>query len=185
MRHYHYDEHQSHFFQHMDSPLGRLQAQWTLSHHTDDVEPHWALRRLDFVNSDSACQPSSSALPQANHLPARLAQQMQRLEHQLGQYFAGHRQTFDIPLLLQGTAFQRLAWQELQRIEYGQTIGYAEQASRIGKPTAVRAVANANGKNPISIIVPCHRVVRSDGSLGGYTGGIDKKQVLLTIEGVL
>ena len=85
-------------------------------------------------------------------------------------------------MLLQGTVFQKRVWQELQRIAYGQTISYAKQALRIGKPTATRAVANANGKNPISIIIPCHRVIRSDGSLGDYTGGIDKKQALLKIE---
>ena len=81
-----------------------------------------------------------------------------------------------------GTPFQQSVWRALQQIPYGQTISYAQLAQNIGKPTAYRAVANANGKNPLSIIIPCHRVVASDGSLGGYTGGLDKKRILLSIE---
>lgn len=102
---------------------------------------------------------------------------------QLDQYLAGERQQFDMTLDWSlGTEFQQSVWRALQQIPYGQTISYAQLAQSIGKPTAYRAVANANGKNPFSIIVPCHRVVASDGSLGGYTGGLDKKRLLLGIE---
>ena len=102
---------------------------------------------------------------------------------QLDQYLAGERQQFDMTLDWSlGTAFQQSVWRALQQIPYGQTISYAQLAQNIGKPTAYRAVANANGKNPFSIIIPCHRVVASDGSLGGYTGGLDKKRLLLGIE---
>ena len=102
---------------------------------------------------------------------------------QLDQYLAGERQQFDMTLDWSlGTPFQQSVWRALQQIPYGQTISYAQLAQSIGKPTAYRAVANANGKNPFSIIIPCHRVVASDGSLGGYTGGLDKKRLLLGIE---
>lgn len=106
--------------------------------------------------------------------------------NQLDEYFASERQVFDIPLdLSTGTPFQIKVWQALLQIPYGQTISYATLAKNIGKPTAFRACANANGKNPISLIVPCHRVIASDGSLGGYTGGIDIKKTLLALEGCL
>ncbi|WP_077451678.1 methylated-DNA--[protein]-cysteine S-methyltransferase [Psychrobacter piechaudii] len=102
---------------------------------------------------------------------------------QLDQYLAGERQQFDMTLDWSlGTPFQQSVWRALQQIPYGQTISYAQLAQNISKPTAYRAVANANGKNPFSIIIPCHRVVASDGSLGGYTGGLDKKRLLLDIE---
>lgn len=186
MCHHHCGDHQISCFQSMNSPLGQLQAQWVLLNTTKELKPYWALYRLDFVKAGSSCQQMSpNIINSMTSPPTELVEKMDSLERQLEQYFLGSRQAFDIPLSLQGTAFQQLAWQGLQGIEYGQTISYAEQALRIGKPTAIRAVANANGNNPISIIVPCHRVIRSDGSLGGYTGGIDKKQALLTIEGVL
>jgi methylated-DNA-[protein]-cysteine S-methyltransferase len=101
---------------------------------------------------------------------------------QLRDYFAGRRTEFDLPLALEGTAFQRRVWAELQKIPYGETISYGELAQRIGRPTAARAVGLANGRNPISIIVPCHRVIGADGSLTGYGGGMDRKQHLLTFE---
>lgn len=105
---------------------------------------------------------------------------------QLDEYFQGVRTQFDIPLDVSfGTPFEQLVWRALQQIPYGQTISYATLASNIGKPTAFRAVANANGKNPISIIIPCHRVIASDGRLGGYTGGVDIKKQLLNLENVL
>ena len=102
---------------------------------------------------------------------------------QLERYHAGELQQFDISLDLSlGTPFQQSVWKALQQIPYGETISYAQLAQNIDKPTAYRAVANANGKNPFSIIIPCHRVVASDGGLGGYTGGLDKKRLLLKIE---
>lgn len=103
---------------------------------------------------------------------------------QLEQYFAGKRTNFDIPLDLEGTDFQQQAWRALCRIPYGQTISYGQQAENIKKPKAFRAVGSANGKNPIPIIVPCHRVVAGDGSLGGYSLGLKMKKQLLALEGV-
>src|SRR5262245_22449374 len=104
------------------------------------------------------------------------------VREQLGEYFAGERQAFDLRLKLTGTPFQQRVWQELVRIPFGTTITYAQLAQRVGKPTASRAVGHANGRNPISIIVPCHRVIGADGKLVGYGGGMDKKQWLLTWE---
>jgi AraC family transcriptional regulator of adaptative response/methylated-DNA-[protein]-cysteine methyltransferase len=103
-------------------------------------------------------------------------------EKQLNEYLVGRRKTFDIPLHLVGTNFQKSVWQTLLKIPYGATWSYAKEAKILGKETAVRAVANANGYNKIGIIVPCHRVIRSDGSLGGYGGGLERKQFLLDVE---
>ena len=102
---------------------------------------------------------------------------------QLVEYFAGARTELDFPLALRGTPFQRRVWEELRRIPYGETIGYAELARRIGRPTAVRAVGHANGRNPLPVVVPCHRVVGSDGALTGYGGGLERKRALLELEG--
>lgn len=101
---------------------------------------------------------------------------------QLEAYFAGELRDFDLPLALRGTPFQRRVWAELQRIAYGQTISYGELARRIGQPTASRAVGLANGRNPIALIVPCHRVIATGGKLGGYGGGLDRKRWLLEHE---
>lgn len=105
--------------------------------------------------------------------------------NQIKEYLNGEREVFDLPLELSlGTPFQQKVWAALQKIPYGETISYAKLADNIGQPKAFRAVANANGKNPFSIIIPCHRVIASDGELGGYTGGLDKKEYLLALEGV-
>jgi len=103
---------------------------------------------------------------------------------QLEQYFAGKRTTFDVALDLVGTEFQVQAWRALSHIPFGKTISYGQQAANIKKPRAFRAIGSANGKNPIPIIVPCHRVVASDGSLGGYSLGLKMKKQLLALEGV-
>jgi methylated-DNA-[protein]-cysteine S-methyltransferase len=103
---------------------------------------------------------------------------------QLEEYFAGARQEFDLPLDPKGTPFQLETWRALRTIPFGATISYGELARRLGKPSAVRAVGAANGRNPISIIVPCHRVIGSDGSLAGYGGGLEVKRRLLELEGV-
>jgi len=102
---------------------------------------------------------------------------------QLAEYFAGARTTFDVPLDLHGTPFQLAAWRALAEIPYGETRTYAEQADRIGRPAAVRAIGAANGRNPVSIVLPCHRVIGSDGSLTGFGGGLDVKASLLELEG--
>ncbi len=107
-----------------------------------------------------------------------------RAARQLDEYFTGKRRTFDIPLLFTGTDFQQKVWNELLHIPFGTTVSYGEMARRIDMPKAVRAVANANGANSISIFAPCHRVIGSDHSLTGYGGGLDTKQKLLELEGV-
>lgn len=104
---------------------------------------------------------------------------------QLGEYFAGDRRSFDLPLDLHGTPFQLDVWRALAEIPYGETRTYAIQAASIGRPTAVRAVGAANGRNPVSIVLPCHRVVGSDGSLTGFAGGLAAKASLLSLEGAL
>lgn len=101
---------------------------------------------------------------------------------QLFEYFAGKRQKFTIPIQIAGTPFQYQVWQSLREIPYGQLISYAQLAKRLGNLSAIRAVAAANGKNPIPIIIPCHRVIGSDGSLTGYSGGIEKKRYLIDLE---
>jgi methylated-DNA-[protein]-cysteine S-methyltransferase len=103
-------------------------------------------------------------------------------ERQLKQYFAGERTQFDIPLHFRGTDFQKEVWNALLRIPYGQTRTYGEIAEEIGKPKAVRAVGAANGRNPISIIAPCHRVIGASGALTGFAGGLDRKETLLVLE---
>ena len=107
-----------------------------------------------------------------------------KTKKQLEQYFAGKRTSFDVALDLVGTDFQKQAWRALCRIPFGKTISYGQQAANIKKPNAFRAVGSANGKNPIPIIVPCHRVVAGDGSLGGYSLGLNMKKQLLALEGV-
>lgn len=108
---------------------------------------------------------------------------LQQARRELAQYFTGQRQQFDLPLdLNQGTVFQQAVWQGLLDIPAGQTIAYGELGTRIGRPAAVRAVGAAVGRNPISIIVPCHRVLGANGSLTGYAGGLERKTALLQLE---
>ena len=101
---------------------------------------------------------------------------------QLGEYFAGGRENFAIPLEPAGTAFQRAVWREIARVPYGGTISYAALAKRCGRPSAVRAAGAATGRNPITVVIPCHRIVGSGGALTGYAGGLDRKRALLAIE---
>ena len=103
---------------------------------------------------------------------------------QLKAYFAGKLQTFSLPVAGRGTEFQRAVWKELQNVPYGQTASYGEIAAAIGRPTASRAVGMANGRNPISIVVPCHRIIGSNGRLVGYGGGLHRKTRLLQLEGI-
>ena len=101
---------------------------------------------------------------------------------QLAEHFSGDRTDFDLPLSPPGTPFQRRVWEELRRIPYGTTATYGELAARLGDPKAVRAVGLANGRNPIAVVVPCHRVIGSDGKLRGYAAGVERKQRLLALE---
>jgi methylated-DNA-[protein]-cysteine S-methyltransferase len=103
-------------------------------------------------------------------------------ERQLGEYFAGKRKTFSVALDMQGTRFQKEVWQALLAIPFGETRSYGELAKRLGNPRATRAVGAANGRNPISIIVPCHRVIGSTGKLTGFGGGLENKAHLLSLE---
>jgi len=104
---------------------------------------------------------------------------------QLEEYFAGKRRVFDVPVVLRGTAFQQEVWRALRRIPYGNTTSYGALANTMGRPGAARAVGAANGANPVSIIVPCHRVIGVGGSLIGYGGGLKRKRALLALEGAI
>lgn len=105
-----------------------------------------------------------------------------RTATQLAEYFAGTRTTFDIPVAARGTDFQRRVWQLLEQIPFGQTRSYGQLAAELGQPGASRAVGLANGRNPVSIVVPCHRVIGASGAVTGYGGGVERKQVLLDLE---
>ncbi len=107
-----------------------------------------------------------------------------KAQQQLNEYFAGVRSNFDLPLAARGTPFQQQVWQALTTIPYGQTWSYQQLANAIGNPKAVRAVGLANGKNPLSVIVPCHRVIGKNGRLTGYAGGVERKAQLLALEGL-
>jgi methylated-DNA-[protein]-cysteine S-methyltransferase len=113
------------------------------------------------------------------------ARMLERTAEQLLEYFAGRRTRFELPLDLAGTEFQRLAWMALADIPYGTTRSYAEQALQIGRPTAIRAVGAANGRNPLPIVLPCHRLVGSNGALTGFGGGLWRKRALLDLEAAL
>lgn len=110
---------------------------------------------------------------------------LRKARKQLDEYFAGKRHTFDLPLSPVGTEFQVKVWTTLASIPYGETISYAQLATRIGKPSAMRAVGAANGRNPLPIVLPCHRVIGADGALTGFGGGLPTKQFLLKLEGAL
>ena len=150
----------------MDSPVGALKL----------VAHDQALVAVMWDNED--------------HKRVRLAELIENIQHpmllkvkqQLEQYFAGQRQQFNLPLDFQGTDFQQQVWRALLTIPYGETRSYKDIALQIGNEKAVRAVGAANGRNPISIIAPCHRVIGSGGALVGFAGGLDKKQILLSLE---
>jgi methylated-DNA-[protein]-cysteine S-methyltransferase len=122
---------------------------------------------------------------EANWLRDERQAVLQQAQRELDEYFAGRLRSFSVPLAPQGTAFQKQAWAALLKIPFGETRSYAQQARAIERPTAVRAVGAANGKNPIGIIVPCHRVIGANGTLTGYAGGLGNKAFLLKLEGVL
>jgi methylated-DNA-[protein]-cysteine S-methyltransferase len=148
----------------VDSPVGAL----TL------VADDGALAGL--YMEDQRHRPAQAMFGEADTRPFRA------VTEQLAEYFAGERTGFDVPLALRGTPFQLAVWSELREIPYGERISYGELAERIGRPTASRAVGLANGKNPVGIIVPCHRVVGSTGDLTGYGGGLERKRSLLDFE---
>ncbi len=151
-------------YREIDSPVGRL-----LLAGEDD-----ALSLLYFQDGPHPLEPGADWI----HDPSAFA----AAGRQLQEYFAGKRQQFSLQLAPRGTPFQLRVWQELRKIPYGETISYGELARRIGKPKASRAVGAANGRNPISIVVPCHRVIGANGTLTGFGGGIDNKRTLLALE---
>lgn len=154
-------------FTHMESPIGRL-----------------------LLTSDGTCltglymEPSRKAQSISGWVEDASVEPLAATLRQLQEYFAGARRVFDLPLSLQGTVFQQRVWHTLTEIPYGETWSYGQLARRIGNPGASRAVGLANGRNPISILVPCHRVIGADGSLTGYGGGMERKQWLLAHEGL-
>lgn len=117
--------------------------------------------------------------------PIRDAMKFTKIEGRFEEYFRGNKVIFDIPLDLRGTEFQRDVWRAIYKIPYGRLSSYGRIAEEIGRPRAVRAVGNAVGANPLPIVIPCHRIIRADGGLGGYGGGIDLKLYLLSIEGII
>ena len=157
------------FYAHLETPLGTLLA-------AADAE---ALVVLEFGAGRRPPRPASdwTARPSSPLLRATAAQ--------LAGYFAGRRRAFDLPVRPQGTPFQLDAWEALRRIPYGETRSYGEQAAAIGVPGGARAAGMANSRNPIVIVIPCHRVIGGDGSLTGFAAGIARKQALLRLEGAL
>ena len=150
------------------SPIGKLHL----------IASDQALICLAFDQNREACQGRlgiSELTEGGNPVIGRAVQE-------LSEYFEGKRSSFSVPITLQGTEFQKRVWEALRRIPFGATISYGEQARSLGQAGAVRATGTANGRNPIAIIVPCHRVVRSDGTLGGYAGGLGVKTSLLELE---
>lgn len=146
----------------IDSPVGLLRAGATGS----------ALRLLQFVNAPAQAQaPPGTATP--------ILDQTRR---ELEEYFAGLRRSFEVPLSFAGTPFQERVWSVLRGIGYGERLSYLEESRRVGDEKAIRAVAQANGQNPIVILIPCHRVINADGGLGGFGGGLLRKQFLLDLE---
>lgn len=150
----------------LNSPVGPLVV----------ITGEHALLRIEFG------PPDSLSLPPARQNPNYVL--IQKVTRQLEEYFAGQRTHFNLPLNPSGTPFQQKVWETLQRIPYGKLWSYGKVALELGNPKLSRAVGNANGKNPIPIIIPCHRVVHADGSLGGYSSGIAIKRKLLELEGI-
>jgi methylated-DNA-[protein]-cysteine S-methyltransferase len=151
-------------YAYLDTPVGRVLVAGDATH----------LRLIAFQQGSRVHHPQESW----RHDPAPFAE----VFRQLDDYFAGRRTSFALPLHLGGTAFQNAVWTSLQRIPYGSTITYRDLAERVGKPAAIRAAGAANGANPLPIVVPCHRVIGSNGSLTGFGGGIEAKRFLLAHE---
>ena len=141
--------------------------------------------RLTLVASSKGLQQvifGAKKLPAVKSVSGKANDHLTQTEKQLREYFAGKRKKFSIKLDISGTEFQESVWYALSKIAYGKTVSYAQQAKLVRKPKAFRAVGSANGKNPVSIILPCHRVIATDGTLGGYGGGLSIKRKLLALE---
>lgn len=155
----------------IDTPLGVMIAL---------VDDRGALQYLEFLD-DEVHEPLLWNGVELRRDAAAVAP----VARQLGEYFAGRRKVFDLPLAPQGNAFLQEAWLHLRQVPYGTTLSYGELALRLNRKTSARAIGRANAVNPISIIVPCHRIIGANGSLTGYAGGLERKQALLELEGVL
>lgn len=153
-------------FDFVDTPLGRLRL----------LAVRDGLIGIGF-DGDRYAPPHNPAWVHDPALPA-----LRKAAAQLTAYFAGERRPFDLPLAPAGTAFQHAVWKAIATVRAGETISYAELARRAGHPGSARAVGAATGRNPIAIVVPCHRIIGSDGSLTGYAGGLDRKRALLALE---
>ena len=158
------------FYQKWDFPVGEIYVG------TDGEFLRVVAMNANWSALKSRFESKSNSVEQKAH--PIIAQTISQLE----EYFAGQRKEFDIPLHLEGTEFQVSTWNALRKIPYGQTISYAQQAASIGRPAAVRAVGSANGRNPIAIIIPCHRVIAKSGELGGFASGLCDKKFLLDLE---
>jgi len=152
-------------FLHQDTPIGPLLI-------AGDGE---AVRAIRFPKNGQAVGPESGWTKSARGAVNEAARQLR-------EYFEGGRLEFDLPLAPEGTEFQRAVWRRLQEIPYGETISYGELAKRVGNPAASRAVGAANGRNPIPIVIPCHRVIGASGKLTGFGGGLPIKEALLALE---
>ena len=153
-------------YQFLDSPVGQLKL---VAHETALVAVLWENENPDRVRLAELTEDSKHPI-------------LLETARQLNEYFAGKRQSFDVPLDFAGTEFQQKVWQALLTIPFGETRSYKQIAEQVGNVKAVRAVGAANGKNPISIIAPCHRVVGANGKLVGFAGGLENKDILLKIE---
>jgi methylated-DNA-[protein]-cysteine S-methyltransferase len=151
-------------YQRLETPIGPLLVAGDAT----------GLRRIELPRDGEAVEPGKGWM----HRPGRLRAALRQLED----YFAGRRRSFDLELRPEGTEFQREVWSALRRIPYGTTISYGELACRVGRPRASRAVGAANGRNPLPIVIPCHRVIGSDGRLTGFGGGLPAKRWLLAHE---
>ncbi|ULQ46004.1 methylated-DNA--[protein]-cysteine S-methyltransferase [Flagellatimonas centrodinii] len=155
------------YYTHIDSPVGPLLV----------AASDAGLHAIEFHETKHAVRRREDWRPGDHPL-------IRETQRQLGEYFQRQRTAFDLPLVPQGTDFQRRVWLALATIPYGQTFSYRQIAEHVGRPTATRAVGAANGRNPLPIVLPCHRVIGADGSLTGFGGGLPTKRFLLALEGV-
>jgi methylated-DNA-[protein]-cysteine S-methyltransferase len=153
-------------------------AQWRMNSDIGELFLVASSQGLQGVYWDKQNAPMLRSLSAANESERILKQAVA----ELSEYFSGKRKQFDVSLDMGGTVFQKKVWRQLGKIPYGKTVSYKEIASQVSQEKAVRAVGTANGKNPLCIIVPCHRVIAADGSLGGYSGGLERKTKLLALE---
>ncbi|WP_088102780.1 methylated-DNA--[protein]-cysteine S-methyltransferase [Halalkalibacter urbisdiaboli] len=165
------------FVDEMDSPLGTLTIVAT-DHGVCHIHFGSLQKCTATLKAKLKKQGMKGELIRCNHTVTPVKQQ-------LTEYFNGQRFSFDVPIDLYGTAFQKKVWEALRKIGYGETRSYKQVAQEIGAPKAVRAIGGANNQNPIPIIIPCHRVIGSNGAMVGYGGGLDKKEQLLSLEGAI